>query len=358
MAQTKGRIDRTGVVNFHDAKLSVWEDPERGADTMGDWGRTFKRQVFIRIAQKLRQIGWTVEMKPIDPRDVKHYGGNVARWSQERHRTCRKGDLQAELSVSGRCIELEFWQDVQNVSNRNGGRYDFDKEDRMTYLQRLELNRTRNRIRDYLCAVFTGYTHTPADKALGFAGLTALEYVDKRLKESGHYRPELGHAQMYGKPRTADGTELHHGSFVYGFDRKGRPFCGTAFYDLNSRWVVVTGRYDVEYVSDTDLYTTVPQNLKVKRNDSLRRKHLERTLQAAVEKMDFERAAKVRDVLFPGNPNLFVVWHREHQLYHCSGFCGYTRDKSKAGRFTAEEVRGWDQAPNEIRPAVNAECVA
>ncbi|WP_227461690.1 UvrB/UvrC motif-containing protein [Cupriavidus pauculus] len=358
MAQTNGRVDRTGVVNFSDARLSVWEDPRSQVQVMGDWETIFKKQVFIRIAQKLRQIGWTVEMNPIDPLDVERYGGKVSRWAQERRRICRKGDLHGELEISGRCIQLEFWQDAQNVSNPNGGRYDSDKEDRMTYLQRLELNRTRNRIRDYLCAVFTGYTHKPTERKLGFAGLTALEYVDKRIKGSGHYRPELGHAQIYGKPKTADGTELHHGSYVYGFDRKGRPFCGTAFYDLNSRWVVVTGRYDVQYVDGSELYTSVPQNLKVKRNDSLRRKHLERALQVAVEKMDFERAAKVRDVLFPGNPSLFVVWHREHELYHRPGFCGYTRDRSKAGRFTAAEVRGWGLAPNEIRPAVDESCAA
>jgi hypothetical protein len=45
---------------------------------------------------------------------------------------------------------------------------------------------------------------------------------------------------------------------------------------------------------------------------------------------------------------LFNVWHDEHQLYHRAGFCGYTADQSKAGKFTTDEVRGWDSAPNKV----------
>jgi hypothetical protein len=74
--------------------------------------------------------------------------------------------------------------------------------------------------------------------------------------------------------------------------------------------------------------------------------------------MDFERAAAVRNIVFPGNPHLFNVWHDEHQMYHCAGFCGYTNDQSKAGQFTAHEVRKWDHAPNRVLPIVAAKVAA
>jgi uncharacterized lipoprotein len=96
------------------------------------------------------------------------------------------------------------------------------------------------------------------------------------------------------------------------------------------------------------VYVKSPGNVRVKRNDDRRRKRLEAEMASAVKGMKFERAAQVRDILFPGDQQLFNVWHNEHQLYHRAGFCGYTADQSQAGKFTADEVRGWDSAPNKV----------
>jgi hypothetical protein len=353
MALTKGPIQREGVVRFHDAQMSIWEDPKGQTPIRDEWEKKFKRDVFLRIAQQLRRLGWECTTPPIDPRDVKHYGGNVARWAAERHRNCSKGDLQGELSVSGRCIEFKMWQDVQNIDNPNGGKYDFDKAERMTYVQRLEMERTRRRIRDYLCNVFTGYEFEPErHPKMGLLGLTAEEKAAHDRRTSGHYRPELDRAQisMPSNARAADGGTIEHGSKVWALDRKGRVIVGTAYYDLNSSWQVVTGRYGLERVSAHEIFTKRPDNLRMKRNGRARRKRLEGELNKAVEKMNFERAATLRDILFPGAPKLFVVWHAEHKLFHCADFCGYTADKSKAGKFTADEVRNWNSAPNVVMP--------
>jgi hypothetical protein len=85
-------------------------------------------------------------------------------------------------------------------------------------------------------------------------------------------------------------------------------------------------------------------------DNGVRRKRLEAELAKATAAMNFERAATLRDVLFPGAPALFVVWHEEHKAYHCPGFCGYTTDKTMAGKFTADEVRNWNRAPNKVMP--------
>lgn len=348
MTMTKGRIERTGRVVFHDASLSVWEEGISAARNAGGfagekaWSQQFKRDVFARIVQCLNRIGWT-----------------VGPWSEtERykpialdHRTCLKGDLQAELSVSGRCIEFKMWQDVQNVENRNGGKYDFDKEQRMTYLQRLEMERTRSRIRDYLCNVFTGYEfEPPRDPKVGLFGMTAEEKAAHSRRTSCHYRPHLDRAEigMECNARAGDGGTIEHGSRVWAIDRKGRIITGTAYYSLGSNWQMVTGRYGLTHVQAREIFTRCPENLRIKRNAHERRKRLERELAKAVERMDFEHAAVLRDIAFPGNPQLFNVWHDEHQMYHCAGFCGYTADQSKAGKFTADEVKGWSSAPNRV----------
>lgn len=346
---TKGRIERAGSVRFHDASLYISEEGISAARAAGGWAeakaweRQFKRDVFARIIQQLKRLVWTVGPWS----DADKYKAIAL-----SHRTCAKGDLQAELSVSGRCIKLEFWQDVQNVENPNGGKYDFNKEHRMTYLQRLEMERTRRRIRDYLCNVFTGYEFDPPTPMLGPNGMTAVGYAAYRRRTTGHYVPELDRARisMESNARAADGGTIEHGAKVWALDHKGRVITGTAYYDLNNNWDIVTGRYGLTVCHTGKIFTRMPENLRLKRNASERRKRLESELQKAITAMDFERAAILRDITFPKGQPLFSVWHSGHNLYHCSGFNSYTSDLSKAGKFTAEEVKGWGHAPNRIIP--------
>ena len=359
MSMTKGRIARTGRVCFHDASLAVWEEGISDARAAGGWEgeqrweREFKRDVFARIVQVLRRQGWMVTMPPIKEADVKHYGGKIARRGAERQRNCHKGDLRGELSMMGRSIKFDMWQPL-NTPNRPDyeGKYEPDKEAVMPYLIRLEMERTRRRIREYPCNVFTGYAFEDKTRArIGLMGVTAIESIESDNKASGHYRPDLGHAGGHDSPynnRSADGGVVQHGARVWFADRKGRMVVGTARYNLGSMWWVVTGKYDRSNVSSHEIYVTKPDNLRVKRNASLRRQRLEKEMAKAVAAMQFERAAVLRDVLFPGAPALYVVWNNDHGLYHREGFCGYTADMSKAGRFTAEEGRGWDRAPNRI----------
>lgn len=184
------QINRTGTVSFHDASINIWEEPE--SRVLGEWERQFKKDVFLRMAQQLRRLGWKTEA----PKDmVEQYGQSFA----ENHRYCRKGDLQGFLDLSGRCIEFEMWQDVANGENSNGGRYDFDKEKRMPYLLHLEMQRTRNRLRDYLCNVFSGYEfkdNSPNANRRGPGGLTAMEWIDRDIRSTGHFVEELGHARI------------------------------------------------------------------------------------------------------------------------------------------------------------------
>lgn len=356
------QIDRTGTVCFGDASINIWEEGLGAARAAGGyaaektWERQFKCEVFARIVQTLNRLGWSCAMPPIDPHSVKHYGGDVARWAAERHRVCSKGDLKGELEISGRCIKLEMWQDITPSENRNGGRYDFNKEDRMPYVLRLEMERTRRRIRDYLCNVFARYAFNKPKPKLGFNGVTAMEYAAHDRRDSCHYVTALDRARISnsGEDKSADGYQLENGTPVYAINYEGRVITGIAFYSLNGNWQIVAGRYGLTYVWHNQIYVKCPGNVRVKRNADRRRKRLEAELAKAVKAMQFERAAQLRDILFPRNEPLFNVWHDEHQLYHRAGFCGYTSNQAEAGKFTSGEVKGWDQAPNRIIEIVPA----
>lgn len=344
MSLTKGRIERAGTIHFGDASLSIWEDGISAARAAGGWeaekawGRKFKRDVFARIVQMLNRLGWTV-------------GLGVHIWTGIDARHARKGDLQLDLRINGRCIELDMFQAI-NCPTRpdNDGRYEHGKEALMPYVMRLEMERTRRRIREYLLNVLTQYEFKPPAPKIGINGATAMEVAAHSRRTSCHYVKELDRATVSNKEQgfTADGVALENGSKVYAFDRAGRVICGTAFYSLNGNWQIVTGRYDLTYVWHTEVYANCPGDPRVKRNSHQRRQRLEGELAKAIKAMNFERASVLRDILFPGKPALFAIWNEQHSLYHRSGTRGYTSDLSEAGKFTADEVRGWDRAPNKV----------
>lgn len=346
MSMTKGRIERAGVINFGDASLSIYEDGISAARAAGGWaaekawGRQFKHEVFARIVQTLRRLGWTV-------------GLGVHIWTGVDARHARKGDLQLDLRISGRCIELQMFQAV-NCPTRpdNDGRYEHAKESLMPYVMRLEMERTRRRIRDYLVNVLSGYEFKLPKPVMGVRGATAMECAAYHRRTTGHYVAALDRAQISNSNQgfTADGVALENGSRVYAIDHSGRVICGTAYYSLNGNWQIVTGRYGLAYVWHTEVYANCPGDPRVKRNSRQRRRRLEGELATAAKAMNFERAAVLRDILFPGKPALFAIWNEQHSLYHRAGACGYTSDLSEAGEFTADEVRGWDCAPNKVIP--------
>jgi hypothetical protein len=157
-----------------------------------------------------------------------------------------------------------------------------------------------------------------------------MEYAAHDRRTSGHYVAALDRARVCnpGYDKSADGHQLENGTPVYGQTRDGRIIIGIAFYSLNGNWQIVSGRYGLNYVWHKQIWINSPGNVRVKRNADQRRKRLEQELAKAVKEMRFERAAELRDILFPGDQPLFNVWHSEHQLYHRAGFSGYTSDQS------------------------------
>ena len=346
------QINREGTVSFGEASLSIWEEPGRQVMIGGGWGRTFKRQVFARIIQQLNRLGWTVGPW----KDAANYAAIA-----NNHRSCSKGDLRGELEICGRTIKFEMFQPV-NCPTRpdHEGRYESDKEGVMPYLLRLEMERTRRRLRDYLCGVFSGYRFDPKHYSIYHKPLekTAMERVQDRYAESSHFKGEWDawiskKGSMNGwfcnNRESADGAQFQHGQRVWFHDWNGRTCTGIAYYNINNMWWVVTGKYDLRNMACFELYTTCPENPRIKRNGQRRRQRLEKELAKAVKAMDFKRAEVLKNILFPQSAELFLLWHRDHKSYHRPQWQGYTTDPANAGRFTREELRGWEPL-NDIIP--------
>lgn len=345
------QLDRTGVIRFHDAKMSIMEEGLSGDhEKRTAWESRFKKDVFARIIQQLNRLGWAVQPNSYI------FTGNNSRYA-------RKGDLRLDLKLTGQCIDVEFFQNV-HAPNRpdHAGRYESDKEILMPYILRIEMERTRRKLRRYLCNIFSGYSFSEelndARRAkVGSNGLTALEYVNGAIRASWHFKEELGRADWgaSGSSRkSADGQLLDHGQRVWFFDRKGRTCTGIAYYNLNNMWWVVTGKYGYDNKANFDLYAVEPENPRVKNNSRLRRKRPEEQLSKAVALMDFLRADVIKKLLWPEPVQLYVLWHKEHKAYHRCGYSGYTSSPNEAGKFTLDEAEGHNPHLNDIVPLEKA----
>lgn len=347
------RINRTGRVVFNDASVSIWEEPE-GIGIPEGWAIKFKKEVFSRIVQQLNRIGWKCE---VPEEMIKQYSLSFAR----NFRYCRKGDLQAELGVRGRHIEFKMWQGVNTPTRPDhGGKYENDKEAIMPYLLRLEMERTRRRIRDYLCNVFASYEFK-TDRADGrnnkrcVGHLTALEWVQGCYETSWHFRGDTStYTITAGNRKSADGQLLQHGQRVWFYDRKGRLNSGITYYNINNMWWIVTGKYACTNEACFYLHTVCPDNPRTKNNARLRRSRLESELAKSIKAMNFQRAETLKRLLFPAGEQLYVVWHEDHKVYHRANFSGYTNNIIDAGKFTLAEIGNYNNETNKVIPLEKA----
>lgn len=339
MKTPKGQIAREGVVSFGDASLAVWEEGiPREWDLKEKWGHQFKREVFARIAQTLNRLGWTVTIPPTKQNSPTFTLG---------FRDCSKGDLKGELSISGRHIEFKTWQGVNTPTRPDhGGRYESDLEGCMPYVLRLEMERTRCRIRDYLCNVFSDYTFDHKIRSIYRKPLqfTAMEVIQQRYAESWHFKgvdwdKRKAEPGMSYNLKAGDGQPLEHGQRVWTTDWSGRWVEGIALYNINNMWWVVLGRYDYTNKACFDLRTTPPPDVRTKQNERHRRKRLECLLADAVKAMNFKRTEVLKGVLFPKPEPLFMIQCVKDGLYFAPDYCGYRRDQVDAGKYTEAELK-------------------
>lgn len=290
------QINRSGIIRLTEGTLGVWEEPSISlayGPQADQYKREFKRQVFARIVQTLNRIGWTVEAHA---EHQKSYGRSFAL----NFRLCSKGHLRAELTLSGRHIELKFWQGLNTPTRPDyGGRY--ERIEAMPFAERLEMERTCKRITRYLCAVFTDY-RVEDKRRPGPLQLTAVERIQAHYAECWHFKGdwadyvEKRQAYSYNR-KSADGTQLEHGQRVWFRDYHGRWLRGTAYYNINNMWWVALDRYAYTNKACSELHTVQPAHLRRKDNRERAISTLRKLLDSAINAAEFERAALYRDQL-------------------------------------------------------------
>lgn len=327
-------------VILSDASANVWLDIV---------DEVFLKKVMVSLAAMLSRKGWNVWVPYDEHQDNLHGKSFDRRWAERYRKGIKKG-LEIELYISGCHLECKMWEDVNDHSadNSNGGKYIFNKESKMPYLLRVLTNLTKKHIYEHL---EKHYDAIPGKsfKVCDFKRKRALDSVFESIKNSCHYNPDLGHAQITcNNDKSRDGLKIEHGMTVYFTDWHGRILKGVAYYNLNANWYVVTGKWDYSIASCYDIFVSKPDNLKVKRNERTARKRLESELSKAIKKMDFDRAKTIKNILF-GDQILYHVI--KGGLYYRSNGSGYTSNAIDAGKYTEKEIEYYrNQKELEVVP--------
>lgn len=286
------------TVRIHDTHIVVWLDDVPKGKLPSDicpenW------TAFRAICKLLKRRGFSVVRDPRIERDYKLIG----KW----HRYGRKGDLEFKAEIFPRGFKFEFFQNLV-VENKNGGEYDFDKLAKMPYLIRKQWELTAKKILAKLEAmgfVLERNVKSPVHDPLAyFNDRWDTQYERSRgihrfaRDETGWpTRSELG---CMANGRDRDGVEIHHGDIRYFRNPKGYLMRARVYGGINGIWMAIYGPGASDWTSKGhyDLFTCRPTEVPRKLVDKDRRKRrLASELKKAVAACDFERCAKLRDVL-------------------------------------------------------------
>lgn len=263
----------------HDSSITLWLDDPK--DPM-------VRKARDEVVRLLRSLGWRVQL---DPHTKKHYQA-----ISKDHHHAQRGDLQAHIQCAGRSMKVEFFQDLVHES-RHGGRYDFDKRQKMPYLIGLQYEATVRRVA--ACIKGLGMPKLERD-----VKLTGLAFIDRRRAELLAFQgPRFYDPDQYQAYNctAADKTQLRDGQrvwFISEWGATGRWLSGVAYRNINNMWWVLLPGGVVSNEASFCLHTTPPANPRGRHFDAAKRiNKLQRLKDAAVEVEQFERAATLRDAI-------------------------------------------------------------
>lgn len=322
----------------YDTSLSLWlDDPHDPA----------VKATYDLLVAHLRGRGFSIDNDQ-----------TVAPCIRANYHKGNKGALEFKMNTSGRCLEINFFQNVVR-ENRNGGEYDFDKRQKMPFLIGKQYDLERNKIAAFMAGL--GYTLTTKPKTSGMdkiierrAELNAFQGKDMYNRPVGSYNSE-----------TATKDTVKDGDTVYFKGRDMRWYVGTAYHNINNMWWILLSNDEVANVASFDLHHALPAGFPRGRqfSDDDRLKRQMSAMHKAVARGDLKQVAVLRALLTPAES--FYVLSLKHtkradrhiQLWGQSGN-GYTYHIACAGKYSRDEIMahmGYYNSGSDI--AVDAETV-
>lgn len=271
------------------------------------------------MVERLRLRGFDIDRDQEHDRQYKTLRG--LRWLG------RKGDLEVVVELGARSSSAEFFQNVANVENSHGGRYEFDKFKRMPRAMQLQcavemaavLRALVDRGSD-LGAIDHRWPATDYD--LSRLPLSILRIADGRTRREESpleqfnrlwgaerfKRDETGwpsSSEYWSWPsRDRDGKPLRAGDMKYfrpnnySGPGKGYLMCAQVFPGVNGEWFpIANGVIVARLLHAKDFFDCESPELEPRRSVPKQRDRLEAELRVALDHKEFRRVRALADVL-------------------------------------------------------------
>jgi len=234
------------------------------------------------LMKVLGHAGFTIQRDP----------AVTSRWKSlgKTHHHAQRGDLQCTMEVYPAGCKLEFYQEV-NVTNPNGGRYDFNKLEKMPYLVKVAFRYAFQQVTAYLKS--QGYITTDDDPARD--AWERVAYLRREMVSRRYYK---GTVESYNA-KDRDGVMLRDGDIRYYRDHQGVLWRGIVMHNINNMWWVVSNDHIYHNIASFYLFSLPPGCPLVRklRPKTVCIQRLQQEKAKAVQREDFEKAAILRDIL-------------------------------------------------------------
>jgi hypothetical protein len=292
---------REGSIWFSGTHIGIWEEKV----DMDSY-----RIVYQAVVRHFRDRGFIIT---VDPHAKKNYPA-IAQY----YHLGKKGILEVHTQMSGRHIEINFFQNI-NVENKNGGRYDSDKFEKMPYLIKKQFIIEASKVIDMLFSRF-GYSWKQKLNYATDIGTTTeqivrmtrgispsrepLKHFNERWEAGRFKRDETGwptdREYDYGSDKDREGIALRNGMFRYLRDRRGYLKRGIIYTNMNKMWQLIFGPafHDSTWVHCSELFTLQAGDSRRRHfPDHLRLEKMQQEMARAVKDQRFEKAAILRDLI-------------------------------------------------------------
>jgi hypothetical protein len=201
--------------------------------------------LFLDVMHELGQLGFYVEKDKTISETIRkdHYYG--------RYNTL---EFKANRYPAG--FEIEFFQNI-NYENPNGGYYDFDKLDKMTYIQKLMFKKISNKLekffeqRGIICDSKPILKTSEEKIKYDFVRCWHHEQNDMNFNLS-----DLdGTTDKYNFNNTdRDKKTIYNGQIKYFRDRRGYLMKGKVYHNINNMWWVIINKDYYTNIADFELF--------------------------------------------------------------------------------------------------------
>jgi len=237
--------------SIYDTTISFINETDRGAKK--DWLKHKFRHYgyFYRIMNMLAAEGFNVRQDP-----------DVDKIIRIDHWIGKRGDLEFNAEKYPAGFKVQFFQNVV-YENRNGGRYDFDKLEKMPYMIRLQYQKYMNRLVKLLESLVDAENKTtPHMKSAEDQIKTDLVYnwhfynsMDFDLHDLDGKTPE--NISYY--TRDKNGKEIRNGDMKYFRNHwNGYLMRGRVYYRANMHWWAIINDREIMLTENSDLFDDFP----------------------------------------------------------------------------------------------------